>query len=132
MPDRGQPEGPVRVVLCDDVAPLRALARFVLEEGGAIAVVGEAGDAAAAIALCAEHRPDAVLLDLSLPGMDGLQAIPLLQEAAPGVAVVVFSGFAAEKMEEAALAHGAVRYLEKGQDLAVVRDALLEATGRRP
>ena len=126
-PSGDPPAAPVRVVLCDDVPPLRALARYVLEEGGSIAVVGEAGDAATAVRLCGELRPDAVLLDLSLPGMDGLEAIPLLHEAAPGVCVVVFSGFAAERMAEPALAQGAARYVEKGADLAEVREILLEA-----
>ncbi len=121
----------MRLVLCDDVPPLRALARFVLEEGGQIQVVGEAGDAAAAVELCSSLQPDVILLDLSLPGMDGLEAIPLLKSAAPGVAVVVFSGFAAERMEAPALAQGATRYLEKGDDLAQVRDVLIEVVRGR-
>lgn len=120
----------LRVVLCDDVEPLRALARFVLEEDGGIEVVGEAGDAQSAIDLCADVAPDAVLLDLSMPGMDGLEAIPRLRRVTPGVTVVVFSGFAAERMAQAALDQGAARYLEKGAELSEVREALLEATGR--
>jgi DNA-binding NarL/FixJ family response regulator len=122
---------PARVILCDDVPALRALARFTIEEGGLLEVVGEAGDAAEAVRLCGELRPDAILLDLSLPGMDGLEAIPLLHEAAPGVAVVVFSGFAAERMEGPALAQGAVRYVEKGADLSEVREALIEVVRNR-
>ena len=124
----GHEPAPVRVVLCDDVEPLRKLSRFVLEEHGEVEVVGEAGDAQCAIDLAREQQPDAVLLDLSLPGMDGLQAIPYLKDAAPDVVVIVFSGFAAERMEAAALAQGAARYLEKGTDLVQVRDAVVEAT----
>ena len=80
---------------------------------------------------CAELRPDAVLLDLSMPGMDGLEAIPRLRRVLPDVVVVVFSGFAADRMAASALEQGAARYLEKGAELTEVREALLEAAGRR-
>ncbi|HYF25908.1 MAG TPA: response regulator transcription factor [Baekduia sp.] len=126
------PAHPVRVVLCDDVPALRTLARYVLEEHGEIEVVGEAGDARRAVELAGAEVPDAVLLDLSLPGMDGLQAIPLLRKVAPDAVVVVFSGFEADRMREPVLAQGAAAYIEKGAELTDVRQTLLEAVhGRR-
>lgn len=116
----------IRIYLCDDVPELRALLRYGLEEDDDLRVVGEAGDARDAIAGVAEHGPDVLLLDLSMPGMDGLEALPLLREASPQTAVVVFSGFAAERMAEPALALGAARYLEKGAPLETVRSTVRE------
>ena len=94
----------VRVVLCDDAAVVRELTRFGLEEDGSVQVIGEAGDAQAGIKRTYELRPDVVLLDLSMPGMDGLEAIPLIREASPETAIVVFSGFSTEKLRHRAQA----------------------------
>lgn len=122
----------LRVVLCDDVPELRTLMRFGLEEEGDLSVVGEAGDAESCVAIVTREQPAAVLLDLSMPGMDGLQAIPLLRAAAPGIAIVVFSGFAAERMAELTRQVGADRYIEKGAEMHTVRDALRGAIAGRP
>lgn len=62
----------IRVLIVDDHAPFRALARELLETA-AFVVVGEAGDAAGAMTLTAELRPDLVLLDIGLPGLDGFE-----------------------------------------------------------
>ena len=116
----------IRIFLCDDVPELRTLLRYGLEEGDGIEVVGEAGTAEEAIAGVARLAPDVLLLDLSMPGMDGLEALPLLREASPQTAVIVFSGFAADRMMEPAMALGAARYLEKGEPLDVVRRTVVE------
>jgi DNA-binding NarL/FixJ family response regulator len=118
-------EGSIKVYLCDDVAELRALLRVVVELDG-MRVVGEAGDAPTMLAELPSADPDVVVLDLSLPGMDGLEAIPLVHEAVPDARIVVFSGYGAEQMAAAALEQKATRYVEKGSDLdglcAVVRE----------
>jgi DNA-binding NarL/FixJ family response regulator len=116
----------IRVFLCDDVPELRALLRYGLEEDPALTVVGEAGNAADAIAAVGGLQPDVVLLDLSMPGMDGLEAIPRLRESAPRMAIVVFSGFAADRMRQPALELGAARYVEKGEPLEAVRATVHE------
>lgn len=123
--------GGVRVVLCDDAAPLRELTRYGLEQGSRVRVVAEAEDAATGIRRTAELRPDCVLLDLSMPGMDGLEAIPLLREASPETAIVVFSGFAADRLEATVLRLGADRYVQKGDDFAELRRTLIEACAER-
>jgi DNA-binding NarL/FixJ family response regulator len=103
------------VYLCDDVVELRLLLRVAIEDNG-MSVVGESGDARTMLAELAALDPDVVVLDLSMPGMDGLEAIPLVHEVAPRAGVVVFSGFGPE-LGPAALALKASRYIEKGADL---------------
>ncbi len=117
---------PISIFLCDDVPELRALLRYSLEEDVDLRIVGEAGDAAAGVRLIGELRPDVVLLDLSMPGMDGLEAIPRIRQDSPGTAIIVFSGFGADRMRAPALALGAHRYMEKGEPLDVVRAAVRE------
>lgn len=112
---------PISIYLCDDVPELRALLRYGLEEDPGLRVVGEAGNAQAGIDGVAAERPDVLLLDLSMPGMDGLEAIPRMREVSPETAIVVFSGFAADRMRQPALDLGAVAYLEKGEPLERVR-----------
>ena len=120
----------IRVFLCDDVPELRTLVRFALEEDVDVRVVGEAGDAATGVEQIAELQPDVVLLDLSLPGLDGLEAIPRIHDVAPASGIVVFSGFAADRMREPTLSLGADHYLEKGESLEKVRSTIREV-GRR-
>lgn len=110
----------IRVFLCDDVQAFRTLMRYTLEEDPAVQVVGEAADGRAGVDGVAETRPDVVLLDLAMPVLDGLEAIPLMLEAAPEVKIIGLSGFTSDRMEQAMLAHGAAAYLEKGADLEVI------------
>ena len=121
----------VDVYLCDDVPELRQLLRIILEEDPALRVVGESGDAEVGIEEIAELQPNVVLLDLSMPGMDGLEALPLIRRASPGTRVIVFSGFTADRMRTIALAHGADRYIEKGEALEDVRQVIREIANSR-
>ncbi|MEA2321342.1 MAG: hypothetical protein QOD81_1192 [Solirubrobacteraceae bacterium] len=114
----------IRVVLCDDAPGFRALMRYTLETELGFQVVGEAGDGAAGVRVVADMRPDVVLLDLSMPGMEGIDAIVQMRECAPESRIVALSGFAAEDMEAAALERGAHAYVEKGTDLDAIRDAV--------
>jgi DNA-binding NarL/FixJ family response regulator len=100
--------------------------RMVLEEDPDLLVVGEAGDAQTGIDEIAELKPHVVVLDLSMPGMDGLEALPLIRKASPDTRVVVFSGFTRERMAALALDRGADRYVEKGEALEEVRRAVQE------
>lgn len=121
VPASGQAPEPakVRVLLADDYHDLRELMRFQLERAG-YDVVGEAADGEQAVALAAELRPDLVVLDLAMPEMDGLQALPALRESVPDAKVIVVSGFANSLMADRVLAAGAARFAEKGVGIDVV------------
>lgn len=116
----------IRAVLCDDVAEIRVLMRFTLEEDEGIEVVGEAADGESGLAAVLDTGADAILLDLSMPGMDGFEAIQRLRERSPQTAIVVLSGFPEARLGDAAIALGADRYLEKGEPGEVIRGAILE------
>jgi DNA-binding NarL/FixJ family response regulator len=117
---------PVSVVVCDDVPELRQLARAVLEEEGEMEVVGEAGDGREALEVIERLQPDVVVLDLSMPELDGLEAIPLIHQVAPSTEIVVFSGFEEGKVAEIALRLKASRYVRKGAPLEDLRTAVRE------
>ncbi len=120
----GQPDGRernsgrlLRVLVVDDTEDFRELMRIVLERTGDFEVVGEAADGQQAVELAREIQPDVVLLDIAMPVMDGLQALPAIREICADAAVVMLSGFSATKMREQAVALGADGYLEKGQPM---------------
>ena len=125
----GSTRASVRVCLCDDVRQFRELMRFTLDEDPAIEVVCEAADGTQCVEIVASARPDVVLLDLSMPGRDGLEVIADLRRRAPSVAIVVLSGYSADRMADTVLEHGATRYVEKGAPLAEIRAAVREAAG---
>ena len=114
----------ISVVVCDDVPGMRRLARIVLEEEGDVSVIGEAADGREAIQEIRRLQPDVVVLDLSMPEMDGLEAIPAIHAVAPAAKIVVFSGFEEAKLADAALSRSASRYVRKGAPLAELRQAV--------
>jgi DNA-binding NarL/FixJ family response regulator len=108
-------ERPVRAVVIDDTTDIRDLLRFALSRGG-MDVVGEAGDGQAGVEVVREERPDVVLLDLAMPVMDGVEALPLIRELVPDAQIIVFSAFAGAVSEQV-LDSGADGYLLKGTPL---------------
>jgi PAS domain S-box-containing protein len=134
VPASGAPPGPAardgagrRVLVADDAADLRFLLRHRLNRTPDVVVVAEAADGQAAVDLALEHRPDVVLLDLSMPVLDGLEAASRIRAALPGTYIVVLSGYPEEVMRPRALAAGADRYCEKTATLDEVYDAVTGA-----
>jgi diguanylate cyclase (GGDEF)-like protein len=84
-------QAPVRVVLADDRPEMRATVRIALELAGGYEIVGEAGTGAEAIAVAREQQPDLVLLDVLMPGMTGIEALPHITTVAPDTKVVILS-----------------------------------------
>src|ERR687898_1624488 len=101
-----------RVLIVDD-HPLTRDALATLLEGSGFDVVGEAEDGAQAAEVARDRRPDLVLLDLSMPGTDGLAALPAVREAAPSAEVVVLTASGTEDNLLAAIRGGAAGYLLK-------------------
>jgi len=122
---------PIRIVLVDDAQEMRELVALSLRIGGTFDVVGEAGNGAEAVDLTAATQPDLVLLDLSMPVMDGLEALPLILERSPDSVVVVFSGFDELQLGREARARGASAYVEKGVPLDVLARTLVEVYEER-
>ena len=106
-----------RVLVVDDSEDVRFLLSVKLSGMAGVEVVGQAADGEDAVRQATDLQPDLVLLDLSMPRMDGLQALPLIREAVPGVRVVVLSGFDDGVMADRAVEAGASRYVEKGTAL---------------
>jgi DNA-binding NarL/FixJ family response regulator len=106
----------IRVVLVDDHAVVRSGLTQLLEASGDIAVVGTAADGAEALDVVRETRPDVVLMDLQMPGVDGVSATRALAEEQPSAAVVVLTSFSDSERIVAALDAGALGYLLKDAD----------------
>jgi len=115
---------PLRIVIADDQASVRE--GLVLLLGGlpGIEVVGAAADGEQALELVAEHEPDAILLDLHMPVLDGIGAIRRLTAEHPGVAIVVLTTYADDSSVLDALHAGARSYLTKDADRTDIARAL--------
>ncbi len=127
--DRGEGSGPLRIVIADDQASVRE--GLVLLLGGLpdIEVVGAAADGQQALELVAARQPDAILLDLHMPVLDGLGATRRLVAEHPGVAIVVLTTYADDSSVLDALHAGARSYLTKDADRADIARALRAAAG---
>ena len=124
--------GAIRVLVADDTATVRLLLRRTLEASKAFEVVGEAADGAQAVDLAESLQPDMVLLDLSMPVLGGLEAIPRIRRCAPDARVVVLSAFAPGGMEAQAVEVGATAFIEKRQRPGDLVANLLEAWRSAP
>lgn len=103
----------IRIVIADDHAVVRhGLAQLVATFRD-VELVGAAADGEAAVALCKEHRPDVVLMDLEMPVLDGIEATRRIKAEQPDVAVVVLTSFSDRERILRALDAGAVGYLLK-------------------
>ena len=117
------------VLLVEDNSSLRNVLRFLFQQHG-FEVVGEASDGRQAIALARHFQPDVVILDLAMPGVGGLEALPLILAVDPGSQVIVLSSLEAGDFADRALAAGAGGYFTKGSDPSLLLpyvDQLLDA-----
>jgi len=105
---------PLRVVVADDADGVRELICLLLELEPDFTVVGRAANGAEAIDRVAETGPDLVLLDVAMPVLDGMAALPRVRGLAPRARVVIFTGFSAHTVRDEALALGADDVMEKG------------------
>ena len=108
--------GPGREITClivDDHEVVREGLRLSLSRAPHIRVVGEAGDGAAAVSLAERRRPDVVIMDVRMPGMDGLEATKELVERVPEAAVLIFTAYSERSLLTRGLESGAKGYILK-------------------
>ena len=121
----------VRVLVVDDHQMLREALVGMLEASG-FEVVGAVADGADATSLATQLVPDVLLMDLSMPVLNGLDATRLLREVVPATAIVIFSAFETADLKRQAFEAGAVAYLAKGCSNERLRATLEAASAGGP
>ena len=117
-------EGQIKVLIVDDVPEVRKALRWSLETDGRFEVVGEAWDGREAMRQIELVRPNAVVLDLLMPTMDGYHALPQISFTAPDTKILVYS--IVDDPEEALWAQGADAVMRKDESMTAVADRLRE------
>lgn len=121
------PPKPIRVLIVDDQPLIRAGFTMILSSQPDIEVVGEASDGVQAVAAARRCAPDVILMDLIMPGMDGLTAIGLIKAEHPEIEIVAVTSFIEEEKVTAALEAGATGYLLKDAEAEEVAAAVRAA-----
>ena len=116
--------GMLRVVLVDDEEPVRAILGITLGMSRDFRVVGEAANGHDAITVVDEQHPDAVVLDLLMPGSGGMETIPELRRCSPETKIVVFSSLSEGEAADQAVACGADAYIEKTRVMSLLPDTI--------
>jgi NarL family two-component system response regulator YdfI len=126
----------IRILIADDHLIIRQGLRLILETEQGFEIAAEASDGAEAVRLCAELHPDVVLMDLRMPGMDGLTAIEKLRIEQPQIAVVILTTYNEDDLMLRGLQAGARGYLLKDTDreslFATIRAAARGETLLKP
>lgn len=123
---------PASVVLADDHPLLRKGLRGVLEATAEFTVAAETGSGLEALRLVEAVHPDVLVLDLMMPGLSGLDVLPIVRQRAPRTRVVIFSMSAADELVLRALRSGAIGYVVKGCEASHLEEAVRSAAeGRR-
>ncbi len=117
----------IRVLICDDHLIVREGLRLILETEAGFDLVGEASDGAQAIQLAEKLQPDVILMDLRMPGMDGLTAIEHLRVEHPEIAVVILTTFNEDELMRKGLGLGARGYLLKDTDRGTLFNSIRAA-----
>jgi DNA-binding NarL/FixJ family response regulator len=124
-------EAPIRVLIVDDHTVVRSgLATFLLVSPG-LELVGEAANGAEAVQLAALYQPDVVLMDLMMPGTDGVSAARTIRQQFPRTQVIALTSFADDGLVQGALQAGAIGYLQKNVTAAELAAAIRAAHAGR-
>jgi DNA-binding NarL/FixJ family response regulator len=116
-----------KVLVVEDVPELSRLLEMTFELDGRFVPVGTATSGGAALDLAARERPDAVVLDLAIDGIDGMGVLPSLRAVLPNARIIVFTGRDDPELRQHALAAGASAFVLKGGDLSALLDELSDA-----
>lgn len=106
---------PIRVLIVDDQEPFRAAMRMVVDLVDGFEIAGEAHDGESGLALADELAPDLVLMDVQMPGIDGLETTRRLTAAHDDIRVIVLSTYHADEYEAPALEAGAIAFISKSE-----------------
>jgi CheY-like chemotaxis protein len=117
---------PPRVLIADDAPAMRAALRGLLEDNG-LPVIGEAADGLQAVTMAEQLQPDIIVMDVRMPGLDGLQATTRITGAHPHIRVVVYSVFDSDQTQHAARQAGAAAFVPKSGPPDHVRAAVVAA-----
>jgi DNA-binding NarL/FixJ family response regulator len=117
------------VYICDNYGALRDLMRFALEDDPRVQVVGEAEDAITCVRELPEARPDVLVLDLRMPGVTDLEAVPEIRDASPDTRIVVYSQYIDDRTEAELREAGVEAWLKKDEDLNELRATVLSVGG---
>ncbi len=117
----------IKLLIADDHLIIRQGLRLILETEDDFEIIAEAADGAEAVQLCELHKPDVVLMDLRMPGMDGLTAIEKLKVDQPEIAVVILTTFNEDELMLRGLQAGARGYLLKDTDRIALFDTIRAA-----
>jgi NarL family two-component system response regulator LiaR len=118
---------PIRVLVVDDHAVVRSgLSKFLLVNKDML-LVAEASDGEEALQMTSLHHPDIVLMDLMMPGMDGIAATRFIRERFPQVKVIALTSFSEQNLVQGALQAGAIGYLQKNVTAAELASAIRSA-----
>ncbi len=123
---------PIRVMLVDDHSMVRRGLAAFLKVKKDLDLVGEASNGREAIALCAQARPDVILMDLMMPEMDGVQATRIICERWPNVRVIALTSFQERDLVQGVLMAGAISYLLKNVSADDLAEAIRAAHAGRP
>lgn len=123
---------PIRVMLVDDHAVVRSGLSTFLMTCDDMELVGEAASGEAALNLCREAKPDVVLMDLVMPGMDGATATRKIRETCPEIQVIALTSFKEQELVQGALQAGAIGYLLKDVTAGELANAIRAAYAGKP
>lgn len=117
----------IKILLADDHAVVRSGLSKFLKVNKDLQLVGEASDGAEAVEMVSLHKPDVVLMDLMMPGMDGITATRAIHQKYPQVKVIALTSFAEQNMVQGALQAGAIGYLQKNVTAKELGNAIRSA-----
>jgi NarL family two-component system response regulator LiaR len=121
-------ENLIRVLIVDDHAMVRTGLATFLEVSEGLELIGEAGNGTDAIRLCEQAQPDVILMDLVMPGMDGVTAIGVIKERWPAIQIIALTSFQEGEMVQDALKAGAISYLLKNVSMGELVRAIQDAS----
>lgn len=109
----GSEQPPITVLIADDARGIRAVIRLALKQHGAISIVAEAQSGTEAVSLALKHKPDVIVMDYEMPGLNGVDATTKILQILPATKIIMFSANQTQTVIDAAFRAGAVGFLNK-------------------